>query len=239
MDAGALTALVTGGSRGLGREICLALGGAGYRVAVNFLNSEAEADELLKKLPGGSFCVRADVADSEAVGRMARGVEQRFGALNVLVNNAAINRDALMVRQGPEEWDRIMGVNLGGCFYLIRALAPLMARTGGGHIVNISSVSALTGRAGQSAYSASKAAVLGLTRSAAAELAADGIRVNAVVPGYMPTDMGLASGRAARAAINGSALGKLTEASQVAGFIAWLIGSRYITGQVLRADARL
>jgi 3-oxoacyl-[acyl-carrier protein] reductase len=231
-------ALITGGSMGLGRDVSLALSRAGYAVAVNYLKSEGEARELSESL-GDPLLLKADVSDSSEVGGMAAEVEKRWGRLDVLVNNAGTTADALLVKLSEEEWDRVMDTNLKGCFNTIRAFAPLMKNAGGGHIVNISSISGTRGREGQAAYSASKAALLGLTATAARELSEYDIRVNAVLPGYMPTAMGGANERAMDRARAESVLGRLSEPSEVARFITWLVGTRNITGQVFTLDSRV
>lgn len=233
------TALVTGGSRGLGREIARALSDRGYRVAVNYLRARAEAEALVSELGGGAFPIGADVGDPEAVDIMASVIRQKFGRLDVVVNNAGIASNALLIKLREEDWDRVLNTNLKGCFNTMRALAPLMKETGGGHIVNISSISGLRGKEGQAAYSASKAALLGLSASAAKEFSAHGIRVNSVLPGYMPTEMGEASPKAEEAARKRSLLGRLSDPKEAAAFVAWLVGTESITGQVFVIDSRV
>lgn len=230
-------ALITGGARGLGREVSLALASEGYAVAVNYLRSEREAAALSKSL-GESFALAGDVADPAAVGRMVAEVRERWGRLDVLVNNAGSTADAILVKLKEADWDRVMATNLKGCFNTIKAFAPILKLSGGGHIVNISSISGTRGKEGQAAYSASKAAVLGLTVSAARELSEYNIRVNAVLPGYMPTEMGKASERAMEKARADSVLGSLSEPRDVAAFISWLVGTENITGQVFTLDSR-
>ncbi len=237
--AGVKTALITGGSQGLGREIALRLAKEGYRVAVNCRREDRRARELAGLIGEGSMLVAADVSDAAEVAAMAAKVWDAWGRLDALVNNAAVSVDGLLIKLSEEDWDTVLGVNLRGCFNTTRAFAPLLMHSGGGHIVNISSVSGLRGRAGQAAYSASKAALVGLTLAAARELAGYNIRVNALVPGYMPTAMGLANPGAVQRAEEDSLLKRLTEASEVAGFVAWLLGTEYITAQVLRADSRM
>ena len=163
---------------------------------------------------------------------------QAWGRLDLLVNNAGISRDALMPRTTLEDWDAHMDVNLRGPFNMTRALGGLMASNGGGHIINVSSRSAQAGKAGQAAYSASKAALIGFTLSAARELAPAGIRVNAVLPGYLPTDMGRAAPLAMEAARGQSLLGCLGDPQEVASFIGWLAGTSAVTGQVFSIDSR-
>ncbi|MGD8352026.1 MAG: SDR family oxidoreductase [Nitrospirota bacterium] len=233
------TALVTGGSRGLGGEIARALSARGYRVALNYLRGRAEAAALASELGGGALPMEADVGDPKAVESMASLVREKWGRLDVLVNNAGITSDSPLIKLREEDWDRVLGINLKGCFNTMRALFPLMMETGGGHIVNVSSISGLRGREGQAAYSASKAALLGLSASAAAEFSPHGIRVNSVLPGYMPTGMGSASPGAMEAARKRSLLGRLSDPKEAAEFVAWLVGTGSITGQVFVIDSRL
>jgi 3-oxoacyl-[acyl-carrier protein] reductase len=157
----------------------------------------------------------------------------------VVINNAGITKDALLLRQSEEDWDSIIRTNLKGCFNIIKTMAPIMVKSGGGHIVNISSRSGVRGKAGQAAYSASKAALLGLTFTSAAELAADNIRVNAVLPGYMMTDMGVKAGKAAAEAKGESVLKKLSGAAEIAGLIVSLLKTENVTGQVFSLDSRI
>jgi 3-oxoacyl-[acyl-carrier protein] reductase len=235
----AKTALVTGGSRGLGAEVSVALGRAGYKVAVNYRAGASLAEEVATRTGPAAVALKADVADAAQVEAMAEAIARRWGRLDVLVNNAGITRDALLPRLSEEDWDKAIRVNLKGCFNTARALAPLMRGSGGGHIVNVSSRSGLSGNAGQAAYSASKAAILGLTKSLAAELGEYYVRVNAVLPGYMPTDMGGGSPAAMERAMKESLLGRLSEPAEAASFIVWLAGTRGITGQAFCLDSRL
>jgi len=232
------TALVTGGSRGLGREVCLALGRAGYSVAVNYIQADEKARELSGEI-GDCLLLKGDVSDPAAVGAMADEVKEKWGRLDVLVNNAGITADSLIVKLKEENWDRVLGVNLKGPFNTIRAFTPLMQESGGGHIVNIASRTAVRGLKGGAAYTASKAALLGLTVSAAQELAEYNIRVNALHPGFMPTDMADLSELAMQTAKEQSLLGRLSEPRDVAAFIMWLLSTTNVTGQVFTLDSRL
>lgn len=233
-------ALVTGASRGLGREIALALSRSGYSVAANYLSSDNEAGMLIKEMEAsGSLLVKADVGDSAQVEKIGKEIGKRFGRLDAVINNAGIARDSLLLRQSEKEWDETIRTNLKGCFNTVKILSSLIASSGGGHIVTISSYSGLKGKAGQSAYSASKAALLGLTRSAAIELAEYDIRVNAVLPGYMATQMGGGAKKAMLAAREESALGKLSDPAEVVAFISYLLTTKNITGQVFGLDSRI
>lgn len=232
-------ALVTGGSRGLGRGVSLRLASEGYEVVVNYLKNEKEAEGLLGLLGPGSMAFRADVGDHAQTGRMAAAVIERYGRLDVLINNAGITRDNLLIKTSEEDWDFVMRTNLKGCFNAIRALCPIMMNSGGGHVVNVSSYSGLKGGVGQAAYGASKAALFGLTRVAAKELGVYNIKVNAVLPGYMPTDMGMEAEAAALRASHESLLGRLSDVRDIAGFIACLIRTEGITGQVFPLESRV
>jgi 3-oxoacyl-[acyl-carrier protein] reductase len=232
-------ALVTGASRGLGKEIALALARRGYTVVANYLTAKRNAEEVVAAAGGDSFPAQADVGDPDQVRRMHSLIEARCGRLDVIVNNAGITRDSLIVRQSEEEWDEVIKTNLTGCFVVIRTLSPLMVKSGGGHIVNISSRSGLAGKTGQAAYSAAKAALFGVTRTAAAELAAHHIRVNAVLPGYMRTEMGTTAEKAIEAAREASLLKRLSDPAEVAEFIAFLVNTESVTGQVFSLDSRV
>lgn len=231
------TALITGASRGLGRAIALSLASSGYDLAVNYRASEAEARDVASKAGGRSFAIRADVSDAASVLAMAAALKERFTHLDVLVNNAGISRDALLVKTTEDDWDAVLATNLKGCFNTVRALAPLMLD--GAHIINVSSWSGLKGKPGQAAYSASKAALIGLTRTLARELGPDGIRVNALLPGYMPTGMGVAASDAMDAAMKASALGALCDPNEAARLVLWLVGTGSITGQLFTLDSRV
>lgn len=230
--------LVTGAARGLGREIAIALSRAGHRVVLNYHRSGKKALELAKSL-NGAIAVKADVGDLRQVMAMEKALREGWGRLDALINNAGIAKDSLLIKTTEEDWDSVIRTNLTGCFNTIRTFAPLMAESGGGHIINISSYSGLKGKEGQAAYSASKSALLGLTVSTARELAEFNIRVNAVLPGYMPTEMGMQAKEAMEKAREMSVLGRLSEPKEVAGFISYLITTEGITGQVFSLDSRI
>jgi 3-oxoacyl-[acyl-carrier protein] reductase len=231
-------ALVTGASRGLGKRIAVTLGRSGYHIAVNYLRSDGEAEETARSAGDGALSVRADVGDLREVGEMIALLEGRFGRLDAVINNAGIMRDNLLVRQSEGEWDEVLRTNLKGCFNVIRIAAPLMIRSGGGHIINISSYSGLRGKAGQAAYSASKAALIGLTFAAARELSAYNIKVNALLPGYMPAGMGLEASAAMEKAREESIMKKLASPAEAAEFVVTLLQTEHITGQVFSLDSR-
>jgi len=228
--------LITGGSRGLGREIALLLSSLGYGVIVNYLGSEKEAEEL-KKHKNIIMALRADVGILKEVESMAEAMSGI--PLYALINNAGISRDNLLVRHSESDWDMIIRTNLKGCFNTSRVFAPIISASGGGHIINISSRSALRGKPGQAAYSASKAGIVGLTLSLAGELSRSKIRVNAIMPGYMPTEMGLRAERASKEAKEESLLRVLSSPKEVSGFISWLLTTEHITGQCFVLDSRV
>lgn len=239
MDNPIKVALVTGGARGLGRHISLTFLEQGYHVAVNYLNSGDKAAEIIAQAGGRAIAIKADVGDSAQVRQMIKRIEQTFGRLDILINNAGITKDGLLIRQTEADWDAVIRTNLTGCFNLLSAAAPLMIRSGGGHIINISSYSGVKGKAGQAAYTASKAGLIGLTISAAHELAEHNIRVNAVIPGYMRTEMGATAEEAMGQAKDESILKALSEPSKVARSLVSIAGMDYITGQILSLDSRI
>ncbi len=232
-------ALVTGASRGLGKEIALALRKNGYAVFVNHISAAGSDSELSLSSGGNAMDIRADVGDPVQVREMAELIEKEAGRLDVVINNAGITKDALLIRQSEEEWDSVMRTNLKGCFNIIKTMAPLMVKSGGGHIINISSRSGIKGKAGQAAYSASKSALLGLTYTSAAELAAYNIRVNAVMPGFMGTDMGMTAFRAMNVAKGLSLINRLSNPAEVAAMVLAILNTKNITGQVFSFDSRI
>lgn len=234
------TALVTGGSRGLGADMALALSAEGYRVAVNYRQSLEDARHVAARAVGPEVVLmRGDVSSASDVSVMAGLVTRLWGRLDLLVNNAGVSRDALILRTSEESWDEHVAVNLKGALNMTRALARTMKSSGGGHVVNISSRSGTRGKAGQAAYSASKGALVGLTLTAARELARSGIRVNAVLPGYMATDMGRAAGAAMAGARGQSLMGTLGHPADLSSFILWLAQTSTVTGQVFSIDSRI
>jgi 3-oxoacyl-[acyl-carrier protein] reductase len=229
-------AVITGGAGGLGSALVRVFNEHAYRVVIHYHASDAAAAALAATLGDRALLERADVSSYAEVAAMADRVRRQWGRVDVLLNNAGITKDSLLVKLREEEWDRVLDVNIKGPFNAIRAFVPLMA--GGGHIVNISSYSGLKGKEGQAAYSSSKAALLGLTKTAAAELAGEGIRVNAVLPGYLPTVMGEAAA-AREKAKEESLLHTLSDTLEAARFVLWLVGTGNITGQVFCLDSRI
>lgn len=233
------TVLITGATGGLGGCLALGLHEKGYNVALNYLRNRKEAERLLSLMKSDAVALRADVGSLDEVEEMAEAVQKKWGGLDALINNAAITRDALAVKLAPAHWDDVMRINLNGAFNTIRAFSGLMIKGGGGHIINICSYSGLKGKRGQAAYSASKAALIGLTVGAAAELARYNIRVNAVVPGYMEAGMGVRAGQAMEEARRESLLNRLSQPEEAASFISALLGLDGVTGQVFSLESRI
>jgi 3-oxoacyl-[acyl-carrier protein] reductase len=232
-------ALVTGGSRGIGREIAVTLAAAGARVAV-VARDEARASSVAAELPGeGHRGYAANVADPDSVRQLIESVEADLGIPDILVNNAGVTRDNLLMRLKDDDWNDVLDTNLRGAFNTIRALSRGMMKKKGGRIINITSVVGITGNKGQANYAASKAGLIGLTKSVAKEYASRGILVNAVAPGYIETDMTAELPAAARDALMGQiAVGRLGRPEDIASVVRFLAGpgASYITGQVLVVD---
>jgi 3-oxoacyl-[acyl-carrier protein] reductase len=237
-DGRAPVALVTGGSGGLGMRIIAALSRRGYRIAANYLTAD-RITPAMKDGAAGFLAVRADVGNPDQVREMAALIREKFGRLDCIVNNAGVASNKLLVRQSESEWDAVLRTNLKGCFNVIQAMAPIMIQAGGGHIINISSYSGVKGKRGQPAYSASKAALVGLTCSAAAELAEHNIRVNVLLPGYMPTPMGMTAPDAMESARKDSVMKRLSDPAEAAEFICYLLGTSNISGQIFSLDSRI
>jgi 3-oxoacyl-[acyl-carrier protein] reductase len=236
-------ALVTGGSRGIGRAIALALAARGTDVAICGRTEESlEATRRdIKALGVNAWAIKADVSRLEDIEAMIDTVRAGAGRIDVLVNNAGITRDQLLLRMSEEDFDRVVSVNLKGTWNFVKAAArPLMKV--GGRIVNISSVVGVTGNAGQANYAASKAGVIGLTRSVAKELSGRGVTVNAIAPGYIATDMTAAIDDNAAAELKRAIpLARIGESEDIARAVEYLVvpGGSYITGQTLIVDGGL
>jgi 3-oxoacyl-[acyl-carrier protein] reductase len=232
-------AIVTGGSRGIGRAIAQRLATDGARVVVTARSAEGAA-QCARELPGSDHLgVACDVSDREAVDAVVKRVESELGGVDLLVNNAGVTADNVLVRLGDDDWDRVLDTNLRGAFLMIRAVARGMMKRRAGRIINISSVVGLTGNRGQVNYAASKAGLVGLTKSVAKELASRNVLCNAVAPGFIETDMTSELTDAAREGLQQQiALGRLGSPEDVAGVVAFLAGpdATYITGQVLVVD---
>ncbi|MBI2555472.1 MAG: 3-oxoacyl-[acyl-carrier-protein] reductase [Candidatus Rokubacteria bacterium] len=237
-------AIVTGGSRGIGRAVAQCLAEDGAAVVVSGLDAarlEAATKEL-EGFGGPVLGVVADVARREDVERLVNQTKERFARIDVLVNNAGITRDALLVRMKDEDWDRVLDVNLRGAFLMTRAVAKVMMRQKGGRIINIASAAGAMGNPGQANYSAAKAGLIGLTKAAARELSRWSILVNAVAPGLIETDMAAALPAEAREALLAQVpLGRIGSGREVAEVVRFLAGdgATYMTGQVLHVNGGL
>ena len=235
-------ALVTGGSRGLGRAMALRLAQSGHRVAVNYSSNRDAAEEVVAKIVsdgGEAISVGADVSDETEVARLFEEIDDRLGHVAILVNNAGITRDNLMLRMSTEDFDRVIATNLRSAFLCTRAALRGMLRVRWGRIISIASVAGLTGNAGQVNYAASKAGLIGLTKSVAKEMGSRGITANVVAPGYISTDLTDVLGEEVKAAALGSiTLGRFGEADEVAALVQFLASdaSGYMTGQVIAVD---
>lgn len=235
-------ALVTGAARGIGKEIALALAKAGAAVVVNYNGSETAAKEVVKEIEdmGGSALIyRCNVADDKECEQMVKDILVRYGQVDILVNNAGITRDNLIMRMTEEDYDAVLNTNLKGAFHTIRYLSRAFIKQRSGKIINISSVSGVMGNAGQANYAASKAGLIGLTKSVARELASRNICVNAVAPGFIRTEMTEGLSDSVQENLKKMIpLGKMGSPKDVANMVLFLAGENadYITGQVFHVD---
>lgn len=236
------TALVTGASRGIGAAIAKKLAARGFMVIINYGHSSAAAEEVknqIEQAGGQAVLMQGDVSSGDDVDRMFKDIKKTWGRLDVLVNNAGINRDTLLVRMKEDQWDAVLSTDLKSVFFTTKAAASLMMRQRSGSIINIASVVGITGNAGQANYAAAKAGVIGFTKSAAKELAARGIRVNAIAPGFIETDMTDAIPEKIREGmLETIPLRRGGKAEDVANAVVFLASddAGYITGQVLKVD---
>lgn len=235
-------ALVTGGSRGIGRAISVALGGAGAHVAINFFGNEeaaAETAKLVEAAGGTAELQRFDVGDAEASATAITALYKAHGHLDILVNNAGISRDGLLMRVKQEDFDATLRTNLGGALWCSKAAIRPMMRKKHGRVINLSSVVGESGNPGQVVYSATKAAVIGLTKTLAREYASRGITVNAIAPGFIDTEMTAYLPEAAQQGIiEQTPVGRIGSPEEVAAAVVFLASDEasYITGQVLRVN---
>ncbi|MBW4579475.1 MAG: 3-oxoacyl-[acyl-carrier-protein] reductase [Tildeniella nuda ZEHNDER 1965/U140] len=233
-------AIVTGGSRGIGRATALALAAEGAKVVVNYASSRESADRVVAEVEAmGSQAIAlpADVSKADQVDELVNAVMEKWGQVDVLVNNAGITRDTLLLRMKPEDWQAVIDLNLTGVFLCTRAVSKIMLKQRSGRIVSITSVAGQMGNPGQANYSAAKAGVIGFTKTVAKELATRGITVNAVAPGFITTDM--TADVKAEGILQFIPLGRYGKPEEVAGLIRFLAAdpaAAYITGQVMNVD---
>jgi len=237
-------ALVTGAGRGLGRQIAQTLAGAGAQVACVDVSAETLGQTVaaIQASGGTAMALTCDVTDSQRVNQVIDEVVKTWGGLHILVNNAGITRDNILLRMKDDQWDAVIQVNLRGTFLFTRAGAKPMLKAHGGRIINIASVAGLVGNPGQANYSASKAGVIGLTRTVARELAGRGITVNAVAPGFIATEMTAGLGEEVLAEVKKQTpLARLGEPQDIADAVLFLAsdGASFITGHVLTVDGGL
>ncbi|MEH7222526.1 3-oxoacyl-[acyl-carrier-protein] reductase [Bacillus sp. JJ1566] len=235
-------ALVTGASRGIGRTIAIELAKAGAKVAVNYSGSEQKANEVvdeIKALGQEAFAIQANVSDADSVSTMVKEVISTFGSLDILVNNAGITRDNLLMRMKEEEWDDVININLKGVFLTTKAVTRQMMKQRSGKIINIASIVGVSGNPGQANYVAAKAGVIGLTKTAAKELASRNITVNAVAPGFITTDMTEKLPEDVKnEMLKLIPLARFGETTDISGVVLFLASdqSNYMTGQTLHID---
>ncbi len=236
------TAIVTGGSRGIGRAICLALAEQGANIVVNYIGDASLAEETIKLCEAKGvkvIAVEGDVSSSAAVENLVATTIKEFGSVDILVNNAGITKDNLIMRMSEEDFDKVIDINLKGAFLCMKAVARPMMKQRNGKIINISSVVGVAGNAGQVNYAASKAGLIGMTKTMAKELASRGVKVNAVAPGFIKTEM---TDKLPEAVLNQALqtvpLGTLGTVEDVAKVVAFLASDSadYITGQVINID---
>ncbi len=233
-------AIVTGASRGIGRAIALELAATGAKVAINYARSSDAATAVVAEIEamgGNAIAIQADVSQAEQVEALIKTIREKWQRIDVLINNAGITRDTLLMRMKPEDWQAVIDLNLTGVFLCTRAVSKIMLKQRSGRIINIASVSGLMGNPGQSNYSAAKAGVIGFTKTIAKELASRGITVNAVAPGFIATDM--TTELEAKDILKYIPLARYGQPEEVAGLVRFLAAdpaSAYITGQVMNVD---
>ncbi len=242
MHLGNKVAIITGGSRGIGRAVAIHLAQNGASVVVNYAGNATAAQEVVDMIiakGGKAIAVQADVANPDAVDLMVKQTLDAFGRIDILVNNAGITRDGLLMRMKAEDWDAVVDTNLKGVFHCTKAVSRIMMKQKSGKIINMTSVVGITGNAGQANYAAAKAGVIGFTKSMAKELASRNITVNAIAPGFITTDMTAVLPDQVKADLTNSIpIGKLGTPEDVAYAVVFLSSdyANYITGQTLNVD---
>ncbi len=235
-------AIVTGASRGIGRSVAIALAKAGAKVIINYAGNAAAAEEVQNQIAaagGQSMVVQADVTDKDAVASMVKQTMATYGRIDILINNAGIARDNILMLMKEGDWDDVMNTNLKGIFLCTKTISRVMMKQKYGRIVNMTSVVGQTGNAGQSNYAAAKAGVIGFTKSIAKELSSRGITVNAIAPGFINTDMtAVLSDQAKADLVTQIPLGRLGSPEDIAAGVLFLVSdsANYITGQTLNID---
>lgn len=235
--------LVTGASRGIGRAIALAFGQRKYRVAVNYLHSDEPAKKVaeeLHNLGAEAIAVKADVSNPRKVKDMFDVIDEKWGDVEVLVNNAGITRDRTILKMSDEEWKEVLDVNLSGAFWCLRECAKRMVKRRGGSILNVSSIVGVRGSVGNVNYASAKSGLIGLTKAAARELGRFGVQVNAILPGFHLTDMGKSLSEEQREAIRKRhALERFTDLNELAEFVVFAAEQKSASGQVFNFDSRV
>ena len=235
-------ALVTGASRGIGRATALELAKKGYTVVINYSGNKEAADKVqneIEKEGGHSVTIQGNVGSSEDVDRIFSEIKEKFGRLDLLVNNAGITRDSLTIRMKEKQWDEVITTNLKGVFLTAKAAASIMLKQRSGVIINVASIVGIVGNIGQANYSAAKGGVISMTKTMAKEFASRGVRVNAVAPGFVETDMTeILPEKIKENMLNSIPLGRMGKAQEIANAISFLASddASYITGQILQVD---
>jgi 3-oxoacyl-[acyl-carrier protein] reductase len=235
-------AIITGASRGIGKAVALKLASLGANIVINYRSNEKEAIEVeneIKAMGVETLCVKGDISKSEEVENLIASAKEKFGTIDIMVNNAGITKDTLILRMKDEDFDSVIDVNLKGVFKCLKAITPVMVKQKHGKIINLSSVVGISGNAGQVNYAASKAGVIGMTKSLAKEVGSRGITVNAVAPGFIETDMtNELNDKIKEEAKKNIPLKRLGTAKDVANVVAFLASESadYVTGQVIQVD---